>query len=349
LMCRFDCCLHRMNGNWQFRSSYKKTPEEYIPFVEKREDQEYWVEADFSSNDKFQCSDVQLLELAMMRVLGAPEWFVRLHANTNKFQVKNYKHGISATLENQLPTGATDTTFRNTFWNGCILWAVLTKLKIRKCRALLMGDDMLACMLGESAYLAKVYASVATEAMMEAKVFRRTCLYQATFLSKLFLPSQLGYHMSLPLLGKALGRFNARANKNTAVTDEGYMLGKAIGYAYEFRYYPTLRQVFVDRAAIEAQYVKEQSQIGSDAITWNARTAGVTLKNITSKINNHVRDGSVMSDDDFLAFCWERYNCMGSEVLDLFRQVVLNRKSREENQFDVTGVVVTRVIGMDVL
>jgi len=338
LMRRFDVCLNGMKGDWQFKSSYKKTPEEYIPHVEKREDKEYWVEADFSSNDKFQCSDVQLLEISMMRVLGCPEWFVRLHMKTNKFKVNNFKHGIKAKLENQFPSGATDTTFRNTFWNGCILWASLTKLRIRKCRALLMGDDMIACILGETKYLTKIYASVATEAMMEAKVFRHACLYQASFLSKSFLPSRYGHHMTLPLLGKALGRFNARANKNSAVTDAGYMLGKAVGYAYEFRFYPTLRQVFMDRASIEAQFVTKQNQISSE-ITWNARTAGVTLKNITSKINAHAKHGMFLSDEDFTAFCWERYQLTGLEVVDMFKQVVLDRNGTH----DVTGIVVEKL------
>lgn len=338
LMRRLDASLNRMNGDWQFRTSYKKTPDEYVPFVERREDKDYWVEADFSSNDKFQCSDVQLLEVALMRVLGCPEWFVRLHMKTNKFRVVNHKHGIKATLENQLPTGATDTTFRNTFWNGCILWASLTKLKIRKCRALLMGDDMLACLNGDASYLTKVYTSVATEALMEVKVKRHASLYQATFLSKLFLPSRLGHHFALPLLGKALGRFNARANKNSAVTDAGYMLGKAIGYAYEFRYYPTLRKVFLDRASMEAKFVTKENQVSSE-ITWNARTAGVTLKNITSKINAHARGGVFLSDDDFTAFCWERYNLLGTEVVDMFKQVVLDR----DGTHDVTGIVVEKL------
>lgn len=338
LMRRFDQCMNTMQGDWRFRTSYKKTPDEYVPFIEKREDKEYWVEADFSSNDKFQCADVQLLEVSMMRVMGCPEWFIRLHMKTDKFEVRNHTHGIKATLAHQFPTGAADTTFRNTFWNGCILWAALTKLKISKCRALLMGDDMLACLLGESHYLAKVYSSVATEALMEAKVFRRQNLYQATYLSKLFLPCSLGFHLTLPLLGKALGRFNARANRNSAVTNEGYMLGKSVGYAYEFRYYPTLRDIFLKRAKMEAPYVKNQNQIG-DEVTWNAKTAGVTLKNITSKINEHAELGYTLSDDDFSAFCWERYSCLGFEVIELFEQVVLSRGVMH----DVTGVVVEKL------
>lgn len=339
LMRRFDVCLNGMRGDWQFRSSYKKTPDEFVPFVERRDEGDYWAEADFSSNDKFQCADVQLLEVSLMRVLGAPEWFVRIHMMTDEFRVKHTKHGISATLKHQLPTGATDTTLRNTFWNGCILWSALKKLGIRKCRALLMGDDMLACLNGESKYLTKVYTSVAAEAQMEAKVFRHAYLYQASFLSKLFVPCRiLDKHLTLPLLGKALGRFNMRANQNSQVTDEGYMLGKSIGYAYEFRYYPALRDVFIARSAMEAPFVKSQNQIGTE-ITWNARTAGVTLKNITSKINSHAVAGDVLSDDDFTAFCWERYQLGGVEVVDLFKQVVLTRDA----SVDVDGIVVEKL------
>jgi len=214
------------------------------------------------------------------------------------------------------------------------------KLNLTSCRALLMGDDMLACLSGESHYLAKVYTSVAAEAMMEAKVLRHDCLYKATFLSKLFLPSSSrGCHFTLPLLGKSLGRFNARANKNSAVTNEGYMLGKSIGYAYEFRYYPALRDLFIERGKKEAKFILAGTRLSSDEITWNSRSAGVTLTNITSKINSHAVGGCVLSDDDFTAFCWERYGLMGSEVFSLFEQVVLQRNVPE----DIDGIVVEKL------
>jgi hypothetical protein len=324
-----------MRGPYKFRTSYRKTPLDYIPFLEKHEEGESWLEADFASNDKFQCSDVQLLEVALMRELGAPEWFIRLHLKTNKFTVKSSKHGISALLENQLPTGATDTTFRNTFWNACILWAYLQKVKAKSCHATIMGDDMLARVSGIGRNAVKIYVSIAAEALMEAKVFRHSCLYQATFLSKLFVPTQYGHHLTVPLLGKALGRFNVRANKNQALSDNAYMAGKSVGYAYEFRFYPPIRDMFLQRFVKEFSLVKDQekelAKEGVD-ISWNARTAGVTLKNIRKKILESVS----ISEQDFFSFCYERYHLSSRDVSDLFKDIVLN-----DDVVDIEGTVVS--------
>jgi len=296
--------------------------------------------ADFSSNDKFQCSDVMLLEVVLMRLLGCPEWFVRLHLKSNKFTVKSKKQGISANLENQLPTGATDTTFRNTFWNGCILWSFLRKSKIKRCRAVLMGDDMLAVLLGVSKYAVRVYESIASEAQMEAKVKRHKQLYTATFLSKFFVPTSYGRHLTVPILGKALGRFNMRANRNESVSDHAYMAGKSVGYAYEFRFIPCLRNIFLERFRYEFGFLvsKEFGRIDVD-ISWNARTAGVTLKNITKKIVVQ----QFISDGDFVGFCWARYHLLASDVIRLFEEVVLSSE-----KIDFTGTVVA-VLARDFL
>jgi hypothetical protein len=335
LMRRFDFCLEGMRGDYQFRTSYKKTPLDYTCHLERQSKDEYWLEADFSSNDKYQCSDVMLLEVAFMRCLGCPEWFVRLHLRTNKFTVKSSKQGISATLRNQLPTGATDTTFRNTFWNGCILWSFLKTAKIRSCRAMLMGDDMLAVLRGVCRYAVRTYVSIAAEARMEAKVVRHDLLWKATFLSKFFVPIE-GQHLTVPILGKALGRFNMRANRNQAVSDHAYMAGKSVGYAYEFRFVPTIRDMFLERFKYEFAFLplvggKRQMEVD---ISWNARTAGVTLKNITKKLVEQL----VISDFYFHYFCWERYQLSGNDVLDLFRDVVLGTE-----KIDYYGVVVSKL------
>jgi len=334
LMRRFDLGLDSMEGNWRFKSSYKKTPCQYVPHLEKREDGEFWVEADFSSNDKFQCSDVQIIEVAFMRALGCPEWFVRLHMKTNQFTVKS-KHGISARLENQLPTGATDTTFRNTLWNGCILWAFLRKVKADSCRAMLMGDDMLACIKGVCSYAVKIYTSVASEAQMEAKVVRHNNLWTATFLSRFFVPHLNCQHLTVPILGKAIGRFNMRANKNEAVSDHRYMASKSVGYAYEFRYFPVIRDIFLVRFKYEFSFLsaKEKDNLEID-VTWNSKAAGVTLKNITKKL---VVD-NYLSEYEFHCFCWERYHLFGNDVLDLFRDVV-----NCDQKIDLEGVVVSKL------
>jgi len=340
LMLRFDFCLNGMRGPWQFRTSYKKTPVEYVGHLERRDEGEYWLEADFSSNDKTQCSDVMLLEVALMRMLGCPEWFVRLHLRSNKFTVKSNKHGISATLENQLPTGATDTTFRNTFWNGCILWSFLRKSRIESCRAMLMGDDMLANMRGVCKYAVRVYESIATDAQMVAKVIRHNSLYTATFLSKFFIPTIYGVHLTVPIIGKALGRFNMRANRNQAVSDHAYMAGKSVGYAYEFRFLPSVRDIFLERFKSEFAYLvtKDFKHVQAE-VSWNARAAGVTLKNITKKLV----EPRVISDGDFAAFCIERYGLLVSDVLDAFKQIVLNTE-----KVDITGTVMA-VLSRDFL
>jgi len=336
LMRRFDICMEGMRGDIRFRTSYKKTPLDYTGFLERQEEDEYWVEADFSSNDKYQCSDVMLLEVAFMRLLGCPEWFVRLHLRTNKFTVKSSKQGISATLENQLPTGATDTTFRNTFWNGCILWSYLKVSGTVSCRAMIMGDDMLAVVRGSCKYVVKTYTSVAQEACMEAKVIRHDLLWKATFLSKFFVPAEHSRHLTVPILGKALGRFNMRANRNQAVSDAAYMAGKAIGYAYEFRFVPTVRDLFLERFKTEFSSLplvggKRQMEVD---ISWNARTAGVTLSNITSKLVEE----QIIDDYRFHCFCWERYQLSGNSVVDLFRDVVTSSE-----KIDFYGFVVSRL------
>lgn len=327
LMRRLDHCLEGMEGPYRFHSSYRKTPCQYVDFVElKNEPGEFYVEADFSSNDKFQCSDVQLLEASLMRVLGCPEWFIRLHLKSNSFVVRNSKHGIKASLQYQLPTGATDTTFRNTFWNACILYAFLMKVRPNSCDALLLGDDMLARISGKCRYVEKVYTSVASEAQMEAKVIRHQNLWTATFLSRFFVPHANSKHLTVPILGKALGRFNMRANKNQAVSDDLYMACKSVGYAYEFRYLPCVRDVFLERFKHHFPLAVAKNLKGDYdvEVSWNAKAAGVTLRNITKKI----LVSEVLSEYDFNAFCIERYSLTATDVLDLFKDVVLrDRKS----------------------
>jgi hypothetical protein len=300
------------------------------------DDKEFYLEADFSSNDKFQCSDVQLLEISLMRMLGCPEWFVRLHMKSNSFQVRNAKHGIKANLKYQFPTGATDTTFRNTFWNACILYSYLLKAKPVSCDALLLGDDMLARLTGVCRYAEKTYTSIASEAQMEAKVIRHNNLWTATFLSRFFVPHQNSMHLTVPILGKALGRFNMRANRNQSVSDDLYMACKSVGYAYEFRYLPLIRDVFLERFKHHFPLATAKSLKGDYdvEVSWNAKAAGVTLRNITKKI----KVSEVLCEYDFNAFCVERYSLTATDVVDLFKDVVLST-----DLVDFDGIVVSKL------
>jgi len=337
LMRRLDHCFERMDGPYKYHCAYRKVPDQYVSYVDVTgAKDEYWLEADFSSNDKFQCSDVQLLEVALMRVLGCPEWFVRLHMRSNSFSVSSPKHGIKANLKYQLPTGATDTTFRNTFWNACILHSFCCRTKITSCDAILLGDDMLARIRGSVPYSAKVYTSIASEAQMEAKVVRHACLWTATFLSRFFVPHCDSKHLTVPILGKAIGRFNMRANKNQAVSDSLYMACKSVGYAYEFRYLPAVRDIFLERFKHEFPLAVAKNLKGDYdvEVSWNSKQAGLTLRNITSKI----AVSEVLSLYDFNAFCIERYSSTAEDVLDLFRDVVLSTQL-----IDLEGVIVQKL------
>jgi len=344
LMRRFDLLLESRSGPYQFRTSYKKVPTDYTEYLEAHDCggsvKPEWIEADFSSNDKTQCRDVILFEASMMRLLGCPEWFVRLHLKSSKFTVKSRQHGVKAQLEHMLPTGATDTTFRNTLWNGIILYSFLKSVGAERSRAMILGDDMLACIYGLKRYACKTYISIASEARMECKAFRRKTLFECSFLSKFFVPRGDGMHLTVPILGKAIARFNMRANNNEGLSDAGYMAGKSVGYAYEFRHLPPVRDMFLKRFLIEFAEVKDKEK-AKDAIdiSWNARTAGVTLHNIRQKIV--VED--VIGEDDFFNFCYERYGLWSSDVLDLFEDVVLSR-----DKVDIHGVVVD-ILAVDFL
>jgi hypothetical protein len=281
----------------------------------------------------------------IMRRLGCPEWFVRLHSKTNQFEVKSRDHGIKATIDNQLATGATDTTFRNTFWNSCILYTFLRTEKAKSCRALLLGDDMLARILGLRRHAAKRYAGIALEARMVATVARYKSLVQCSFLSKSFVPRFATYPVVVPLLGKALGRFNTRANRNPAVTDAAYFAAKSLGYAYEFRFVPSLRDVFFDRFLFEAPVaLAEKHKLrlveGSDVLTWSAREAGVTLTNVREKLI--VEESWSCGDSDFNEFCLFRYGCMAVEMISAFEDIILQPSVTDFADYD--GALLTALV-----
>nr|QXN75432.1 MAG: RNA-dependent RNA polymerase [Grapevine-associated RNA virus 2] len=336
LMCRFDHLLESRNGHYQFRLAYRKVPTDYTEYLEAHDyegdEKPQWMETDFTANDMYQCRDVILFEVSFMRLLGCPEWFIRLHLKSGKFTVKSKEHRVKATLEHQLPTGATDTTFRNSLWNMIILHSFLLAIKARKSSAVILGDDMLAKVYGLKRYACKTYTSIASEAGMVVKAFRRSVLFESSFLSRLFVPCTSSMHLTVPILGKTLGRFNMRANNNDGLDDHAYMAGKSVGYAYEFRHLPVFRDIFLQRFVHEFSLVRDKTK-GQDMIqiSWNARSAGVTLKNIKDKL----RVQELISEDDFFAFCYHRYGVYASEVIDLFEDVVLNT-----DKSDVSGVVV---------
>jgi hypothetical protein len=323
-----------MSGPYRYKLAYKKTPEQYVPFIQSCTGD--FLESDFSANDKLQCADVQALELQAMRRLGAPEWFVRLHALTNTFVVDNRKHGVRATLCNQLPTGATDTTFRNCLWNMCLDYSFLLEIGAVSSHTLILGDDKLSRVEGLKRYACRTFENLCREAHMDVQVRRATHLVQCTFLSKCFIPCQTGPHFTVPLLGKNLAKFNMRANLNPALSDHAYFAGKAIGYAYEFRFVTFLRDIFLDRFQHEWSFVdveRKRFRFADAYVSWNAREAGITLAGIRDKLI----EPRVCTFDEFHGFCYFRYGLTAHDVIDLFEDVVLC----PDNLCDVEGTNVT--------
>jgi hypothetical protein len=323
LMHRLDQAAENRPGPHKVRFSYGRTPEQYVPFVEQGTGE--YIESDFSANDKRQCQDVKRLELMLMRRLGCPEWFVRLEGLTNSFGVSSSKHGFRAEIDFQLPTGACDTTFRNCFWNWCILSTFLDIEKSPSSVSVILGDDIVARIEGLGRYAAKRYAKVAEDARMEAKVSRHKFLLDCTFLSKCFVPLESGHHSVIPLIGKAVARFNTRANNNDALTDNAYFAAKALSYSYEFRFCPDLRDIFLDRFLYHAPLVKEEKhrfRFAGDAFTWNARDAGLTLRNFKDKL---VCDEQfLINRADLLNFSMHRYGIPVDELVEAVESVVLD-------------------------
>jgi hypothetical protein len=299
------------------------------------------METDFSANDKTQTKDVSLVVGAFQRALGAPEWLVRLDMLSNDYKVKSRVHGVSFKTKNSMPTGFAMTTFRNCILNACIATAYCLQVKPLDAVILIMGDDMIAKFRGRVAYATKIYDSIAAEANMVAKTFRHDQLFKATFLSKLFVPSNLlGKHFVVPLIGKAIARFNMRANNNESVSDAQYMAYKSVGYAYEFRFLPSVRDMFLIRFKHEFSKVPRTAKIDSTLldVSWNARAAGVTLHNIKHKL----LVSETLSDFDLTCFCLERYGLLGLDVLQAFEDVILN-----DSKIDMESVVYDKLISVD--
>jgi len=339
LMKRFDEALNRTSGDCKIRTSYRKIPTQYTPQLEREHEDDYWLEADFSANDKTQTKDVSIVVGSFQRALGAPEWLVRLDMLSNEYKVKSSHHGVSFKAKNSMPTGFAMTTFRNCILNACILKAYVLQVKPIDSVTVIMGDDMISKFRGRVPYATKIYTSMAAEANMEAKTFRHAQLYQASFLSKSFVPSHLGMHFTVPLLGKALGRFNMRANNNEAVSDAQYMAYKSVGYAYEFRYLPLIRDMFLTRFRHEFAKAGTAKDPGALLdISWNAKAAGVTLSNIKKKIVV----SQVLTDFDFTCFCLERYGLLGLDVAEAFADLVLN-----DVKIDMDSVVYERLVSVD--
>ncbi len=323
LMERFKEC-ERNVPDLDFLLAYKQHTPEIAEFLEGH-NAKSWIEADFSSNDKFQVKDVHELEILLMRRLGCPKWFIDLHRKSNKFSVYNSKYGVSAVAENQLPTGAVNTTFRNSFLNLSIFYAWARKYRV-KARVAILGDDMIAGLDRRVRRAAYHYEQTARLAKMVAKVTTARHLHNMHFLSKHFVPVMRGEqaHVLLPFIGKVLAKFNARPNCNQSVSDDQYMAGKALSHCYEFRFCHVIRDLFVERANYHLQ--RSGGQYSLEGVSYHVRVFSVHKGLIESMLDGSTSWPDLVSVGDLSLFWQTMFDLTYTDLEPLIKTVILGTK-----------------------
>jgi hypothetical protein len=298
-------------GEVEFMTAYKKDDVTLATHLASRNDLSHVVEGDYSANDREQRHRVHLIYDACLAKIRMPEWYRNLLKATDDFTVQSRAYGLRATIHNQLDTGNTITTPRNSWYNA-VMFAVSCRRQHLSGVAVILGDDLLGLLDGPMD-LALWVATVALFRMiLKAAAPQLNC--HATFLSKRLILSTEPACM-VPLIGKAIARFNARGIVCDAVSSSQYMAGKALSYAYEFRHVPFMRDFFLQRFEKE-----DRSNVRLDDLTWSARTSGVALDNIAESI---LSEPVTISDSSFGDWLMEAYDVGLDDLRSLCSSVLL--------------------------
>jgi len=272
---------------------------------------------DFSANDRSQLSDVVRIFAHWLRRCGAPRYFVRFYIrNSRSFTVRSYEYGISAQIENQLATGGTDTTGRNTVWNFCLWHSFCEATHIKATRVAILGDDIAAGTDSRGLDLLRWQRHCSDAGMrLTAQEHRFFC--DLPFLSRFFVPAGQDACM-VPLIGKALMRFNARSNRNQDISDDQYIAGKCLSYAYEFRHIAYMRDKFLSRfSSTQVQF----SEVKLVDLTWFAKQGVSSIDDVYHKIRS---EPLVLSDDEFLEVIMAKYDIGLYDMDDLTAKLLLD-------------------------
>jgi len=276
-----------------------------------------YYEGDFSANDKSQLVDVHEIFAHWLKRCGAPRWFRRFYVeNSRQFRVVSYDYGISADIQNQLATGGTDTTGRNSVWNLCLWYSFCEFNRIKSTRVAILGDDI-AAGTDEDGISCQSWVKHCLDAGMRLKAHERRFYCDLTFLSRFFVPCG-ARHCMVPLIGKALMRFNARANRNQDVSDDMYMAGKALSYAYEFRHIGYLRDAFLTR--FSRCNVSVESLRLHD-LTWFSKQGVTSTDDVYRSI---LREDVVLSEDEFLEVIMAKYDVGLYDMNELRDRLILD-------------------------
>jgi len=266
----FSCFEHEQSQKGPaYMGAYSKQSPALVERIHRHgTNKSVYVESDFSSNDMTQLEDVHLLEIAWLTRFGAPRWLTALMHVANSFKASSFKHKVKVAVKNQLPTGAQSTTFRNSFWNASINFTWANKHGFVG-DVLILGDDMLMRLDNPGCrrqQIRRSYEHICKGAGMDAKVSVRSHLSECEFLSRQFIPDGTGSFAMAPKLGKAVARFNVRASRNEALSDAEYLAGKALSYAFEFRFVQPICRLFLLKYA---EFEIDNPKL--DALGWNAK------------------------------------------------------------------------------
>jgi hypothetical protein len=324
------CSMHNVGGV-KVRFAYKTSDVTLAHFLNEDPEFDYCVEGDFSRNDREQRKSVHLLYSMWLRKLGMPEWYVKLEEQLSVFTVQSRQFGLWACIMNQLPTGATITTPRNSAYN-LTMFAVACHRQQLRARALILGDDILARTSGIMDL--QRWVTTVDEFRMVLKAKAPTFNGQATFLSRRFIVDGVDRPCSLPLIGKAIARFNARGTSNSAVNDAVYMAGKSLSYAYEFRHVPCIRKFFLARFMMTKVDVASRLEL-----TWFTRSNGITQYNIVQAITD---EKVLISREQFREWLLTVYDIGLTDLLELMHATIL-----DESLTLVEHPIVAKLIDMD--
>jgi len=336
VMERFNSRLKKSNSRHRYALAYKAQPDNFLQFLDSHKGEFFdvpsYLESDFSGNDKTQTSSVVFTFGHFLRRMGVSETFIRLETRAMlSYSVKSPQYGFRATVENELATGSVFTTLRNCWLNFSIHRSFLfTVPTICSSRTLILGDDMLCSFHGKVSYLTKKYDSHASRCYMVCSSVRTKGVQNHNFLSKSLFRDWRGKIWCAPLLGKALARFNVRANPNDGVPDDAYMFMKSMSYAYEFRYIEIFRDLFSERALLHADKAREffnrhsadsqiVLQLEAEIVSWQYRQRGARLKGLVATLNSF----ECVEEMAYVIFLERRYGCSFEDLLREVRRFVL--------------------------
>lgn len=315
----------RRIGPIHAKFAYKTDDVSIGRFLMRDEECVFTREGDFSSNDKFQVQEVALLYDAWIAKLGMPQWFRTLLLKLEEYKVRSRHFEFQALLKYQLPTGTTSTTPRNSFYNLIMFAVTCRKHGVRKGYACILGDDILA-RLSDPLCCSK-WADEVTAFCMKLKGSAPELHLHATLLSRRFIVRDT-LAFAMPDFRKFVAGFNIRATLNEQLSDDVYMAGKALSFAYEFRHIPIIRDMLMEFFRSKSVDV---GCIALEDLSWFTRSSGIsTPQDILERIK---REPVTCTEDEFIEAFITLYDLDEYDLIDGLNHMFYAKEINTSNGF----------------